>query len=192
MTDDLLWLPYVTYNYIEETKDYSILDLREPFIDDKNGATVYDHCVRAIEKVFSRFSTRGLPLIGAGDWNDGLSAVGLKMRGESVWLGQFLHRILKDFSIVVAARGDLDLSQNYTRRAEELRAAINQSGWDGGWYYYGTKDSGEKFGSRENAEGTIHLNPQTWAVIGDVADPQRAQQVMDAVVKNVFMVLFML
>ena len=184
MTDDLLWLPYVTYSYIEETKDYSILDLREPFIDDKNGFTVYDHCIRAIEKVFARYSPRGLPLIGAGDWNDGLSAVGLKMKGESVWLGQFLHRILKDFAVLIAAHGDLDLSQKYADRAEELRTAINRFGWDDGWYSYGTKDSGEKFGSKENAEGTIHLNPQTWAVIGDVADPQRAQQVMDAVVKK--------
>lgn len=184
MTDDLLWLPYVVCSYIEETDNYSILDLREPFLDDANGGTIYDHCVRAIDRVYARFSSRGLPLIGAGDWNDGISSAGLHMRGESVWLGQFYHRILLDFSSVAAAHGDAVLAQTLTNRAATLRESINTHGWDGEWYYYGTKDSGEKFGSKENKEGTIHLNPQTWAVIADIADENRAAQVMNQVVKR--------
>ncbi len=182
MTDDLLWLPFVTHSYIEETRDFNILDCKEPFIDDALGATLYDHCVRAIEKVLSRLSKRGIPLIGAGDWNDGLSAAGLKMNGESVWLGEFFYYILTTFAAISKSK-DLKRANDYLRQAELLREAINTHGWDGEWYYYGTKDSGEKFGSKENDEGTVHLNPQTWAVISGVADRVRAHQVMD-VVKN--------
>ena len=96
MTDDLLWLPFVVLQYINETGDYKILKLKEPYYDDpKNKATIFEHCTAAIEKVLKRFSKRGLPLIGAGDWNDGLSAVGLDMKGESIWLAEFFYLVLK-------------------------------------------------------------------------------------------------
>lgn len=181
MTDDLLWLPYIITAYLDETDDFSILREHEPFVDDKEGASLYDHCIRAIEKVFTRMSARGLPLIGAGDWNDGLSAVGLKWKGESIWLGQFLHRILIDFIPIAERYGDTNRVSIYRIRAEKLRESLNKNGWDGNYYYGATKDSGEKIGSKTSPEGKIWLNTQTWAVIGDVADGQRAHQVMDMV-----------
>jgi len=181
ISDNLLWLPYALNEYLQETDDGAVLDIEEPCVDDPRPLPLYDHCARAIDRALGRFSERGLPLIGEGDWNDGLSAVGLDMKGESVWLGQFLHRILIDFSAVALRRGDGRRADTYTMRAGELRERLNTLGWDGTYYYGATKDSGEKLGSRENAEGSIWLNPQTWAVIGDVADDPRARQVIDAV-----------
>jgi cellobiose phosphorylase len=174
----------VTNGYLQETADFAVLDCREPFVDDPGGATLYDHCVRAIESALGRISPRGLPLIGEGDWNDGLSAVGLDGKGESVWLGHFLHRILVDFSAVALRRGDRERSGRYDARAAALRESLNTSGWDGGYYYGATKDSGEKLGSSSNAEGSLWLNPQTWAVIGGVADAARGKQVFDVVEKR--------
>jgi cellobiose phosphorylase len=181
MTDDLLWLPFILRSYLDETDDLNILSLHEPFIDDPRPASLYDHCTRAIDKSLERFSDRGLPLIGAGDWNDGLSAVGLNMKGESVWLGLFLHKILKDFSEIAERYGDEDTSIKYKERADVLKHTLNEIAWDGEWYYRATKDSGEKLGSRENTEGRIYLNAQTWAVIAGVAENERAEQVMDMV-----------
>lgn len=181
MTDDLLWLPYTVANYLQETNDFSILKMEESFLDDSTTATLYDHCIRAIEKVNSRMSERGLPLIGAGDWNDGLSAVGLKWKGESIWLGQFLHRILLDFIPVAEHNSDMKRVSEYKLRAEKLRDVLNQHGWDGKYYYGATKDSGEKLGSETSSEGKIWLNTQTWSVIADIANEQRAHQVMDMV-----------
>ncbi len=184
ISDNLLWLPFVTNAYLQETADFAILDCREPFVDDAGGAPLYEHCVRAIESVLGRMSPRGLPLIGEGDWNDGLSAVGLDGKGESVWLGHFLHRILIDFSAAALRRGDRERSGRWARNADALRTSLNTSGWDGGYYYGATKDSGEKLGSSSNAEGSLWLNPQTWAVIGGVADAARGAQVFDVVEKN--------
>ncbi len=184
ISDNLLWLPYVVNSYLQETNDFTILSLAEPFIDQDTPATLYDHCCRAIDKALERFSDRGLPLIGAGDWNDGLSAVGLEMKGESVWLGHFIHRILVDFGGIAGRHGDTARSLSYAARAIDLAESLNSVGWDGGWYYGATKDSGEKIGSNENHEGAIWLNPQTWAVIAGVADPQRAGHVMDVVEKR--------
>ncbi|NTV78516.1 MAG: glycosyl transferase family 36, partial [Clostridiales bacterium] len=161
-----------------------MLFLREPFLDDTTGATLYDHCARALDRVWGRRSLRGIPLIGAGDWNDGLSAVGLEMKGESVWLGLFFHRILLDFAVIAERYGDAAKAVEYRGRAQILREALNETCWDGAWYWRATKDSGEKIGSAENKEGKIYLNAQTWSVLADVADPQRAQQAMDAVAKQ--------
>ena len=183
MTDDLLWLPFVVDAYVEETNDLSILDAVEPFADNPIPSTIQDHCVRSIDKVLSRMSTRKIPLIGAGDWNDGLSAVGLHWKGESVWLGQFLFFVLGKFAPILEARGDSERARRYRNESLAIREAVNTHGWDGQWYSYGTKDSGEKIGSRENAEGRVHLNPQTWAVISGIADHGRAQEVMDVVTK---------
>ncbi len=181
MSDNLLWLPFVAANYIAETGEVAVLRDREPFLDDSAPATLFEHCHRAIDRVWAKRSPRGLPLIGAGDWNDGLSAVGLDMKGESVWLGHFLHRILLDFSDIAVRLGERNRSVEYRGRADLIREALNQEGWDGEWYWRATKDSGEKLGSKENKEGMIYLNAQTWAVIADVADETRAGQVMDAV-----------
>ena len=184
ISDNLLWLPFVVNSYLQETADRSVLDVREPFVDETSGASLYDHCTRAIDRVLTLFSPRGLPLIGGGDWNDGLSAVGLDMKGESVWLGHFLHRILLDFSAIALDRGDESRAKGYTSRATPLKDAINRLAWDGSWYYRATRDTGEKIGSKENAEGRIFLNAQTWAVISGVADGTRSSQVMDAVESN--------
>jgi cellobiose phosphorylase len=184
ISDNLLWLPYVVNSYLQETADFSILDLAEPYLDEARPAPMYEHCTRAIDKALGRFSERGLPLIGAGDWNDGLSAVGLGMKGESVWLGHFIHRILHDFAMVARRRHDVERSERYLARAHSLRERLNTLAWDGEYYYGATKDSGEKIGSGENTEGSVWLNPQTWAIIGEVADRDRSNTVFDVVEKK--------
>ncbi len=184
ISDNLLWLPFVLNGYLQETADFSILEERERFVDDPAEATMYDHCARAIDRALERFSDRGLPLIGEGDWNDGLSAVGLEMKGESIWLGHFLHRILVDFAAIARRHSDPDRSERYVTRAAALNIALNTLGWDGAYYFGATKDSGEKLGSRSNTEGSLWLNPQTWAIIGGVADPARAQQVFKIIEAN--------
>jgi len=184
ISDNLLWLPYVLHEYLQETANFDILDAREGCVDDPTPITLYDHCARAIDRALERFSQRGLPLIGEGDWNDGLSAVGLEMKGESVWLGHFLHRILVDFSPIAGRRNDPQRRERYLARASALKDQLNTLAWDGAYYYGATKDSGEKLGSSANAEGSIWLNPQTWAIIGGVADTARAHEVFRAVEKK--------
>ena len=184
ISDNLLWLPYVVNSYLLETNDFSALDARDVWVDDTLGASLYEHCTRAIDYSLRRFSLRGLPLIGGGDWNDGLSAVGLDMKGESVWLAHFVHRVLLDFAEIARRRNDAGRAKAYSGRAGELKRSINALVWDGEWYYGATKDSGERIGSKENREGSVWLNPQTWAIIGDVADASKARQVMDVVEKK--------
>jgi len=184
VSDNLLWLPFVVNSYILETGDFAKLDLPEPWVDDPSPASLYDHCTRAIDLSLQRFSPRGLPLIGGGDWNDGLSAVGLGMKGESVWLAHFLHRLLIDFVEISKNHNDRSRAATYETRGRQLKDAINNIAWDGEWYYGATKDSGEKLGSKENKEGSVWLNPQTWSIIADVAGSDRAQQVFDIVEKK--------
>ena len=181
ISDNLLWLPYVMNSYLQETCDFSILRDEEAFVDETTAASMYDHCCRAIDKALDRFSDRGLPLIGGGDWNDGLSAVGLDMKGESIWLGHFIHRILCDFVVIAERTADSERAARYAQAAHILRERLNTLGWDGKYYFGATKDSGEKIGSCENTEGSVWLNPQTWAIIAGVADHQRAEQAMDVV-----------
>lgn len=212
MTDDLLWLAFVAASYIRETGDFSVLEDRAPYIDDAHEYPLVDHVLRAFERVFARTSPRGLPYIGGGDWNDGLSAVGLQERGESVWLAHFLAGLLSEWSEIfsrVAARGNgapaprgariggahqpralLDaefasraraLAIQFAERRTALISAVNEHAWDGEWYIRATRDDGTRLGSRENREGRIYLNAQTWAVLNDVAPPARAAQCMAAV-----------
>lgn len=184
MTDDLLWLPFVVLQYIEETGDYNILKLKEPYYDDpKNKASIFDHCTAAIERVLKRFSKRGLPLIGAGDWNDGLSAVGLDMKGESIWLAEFLFLILSDFSSLCNSIGKKNLASRYLKKANDLKKAFDKYAWDGDWFYRATKDNGEKIGSKKNKEGKIFLNAQTWSVISGITAKDKQLKAMDAVTK---------
>jgi cellobiose phosphorylase len=184
MTDDLLWLPFVVYHYINETGDYDILKLKEPFYDDpKNKTTIFDHCTAAIDRVLKRFSKRGLPLIGAGDWNDGLSAVGLDMKGESIWLAEFLFLILSDFSSLCNSFGNKNLASRYLKKANDLKKAFDKYAWDGNWFYRATKDNGEKIGSKKNKEGKIYLNAQTWSVISGIAAEDKQLRAMDSVTK---------
>jgi cellobiose phosphorylase len=181
MTDDLLWLAFVTASYIRETGDLSVLEDAAPFVDDETAVPLKEHVRRAFERVFGRMSPRGLPYIGAGDWNDGLSAAGLGERGESIWLGHFLAGILGDWVEVCRRSGDAVSAEAYGLRRAALVKAINAHGWDGGWYRRATLDSGRLLGSAECAVGKIFLNAQTWAVLNDVAPPARAAQCMAAV-----------
>ncbi|MFZ1289592.1 MAG: glycosyl hydrolase family 65 protein [Melioribacteraceae bacterium] len=185
MTDDLLWLPYIVSHYIQETKDLKILDHLEPFYDDKHKVnSIYEHCLKAIYKVLSRLSNRGITLIGAGDWNDGLSAVGLEMKGESIWLTEFLYDVIQRFLPYTIFKGDYEIFDKFTAAKDELKKSFNQHAWDGEWYYRGTKDSGEKIGSKECEDGKIYLNPQSWAVISDIAESEKKVQAMEAVRKH--------
>ncbi len=182
MTDDLLWLPFVVIQYINETADIDILKLKEPFYDDpRDRVSILNHCTAAIEKVLTRFSKRGLPLIGAGDWNDGLSAVGLEMKGESIWLAEFLFLILNDFSLVCNYAGEKKLAKRYIKKADDLKKSFHKYAWDGEWFYRATKDNGEKIGSKKNKEGKIYLNAQTWSVISRIADEDKQLKAMESV-----------
>lgn len=184
MTDDLLWLPFVIIHYIDETSDYKILDIKEPYYDDlKHPDTLFNHSVKAIERVLSRFSKRGLPLIGAGDWNDGLSAVGLDMKGESIWLAEFLYLILIRFSEICEKTNHPKLNKRYKQKASELKKTFDKIAWDGKWYFRATKDNGEKIGSNKNKEGKIYLNAQTWAVISKISDDDKKRKAMNSVTK---------
>lgn len=181
MTDDLLWLAFVAASYIKETGDLSVLQDESPFIDDPQPAPLSEHVRRAFERVFRRSSPRGIPLIGAGDWNDGLNAVGLEERGESFWLAHFLVGLLADWAEIQRRCGALEQAGEFTRRRAALIAAINEHGWDGQWYTRATLDDGRKLGSRENRVGRVFLNAQTWAILNDVAPPDRAAQCLSAV-----------
>jgi cellobiose phosphorylase len=180
ISDNMLWLPYILTFYLEETGDWSILRERVPFIDGP-AATLYEHCKRAIELALSRFSRRGLPLIGSGDWNDGLSAVGPQWRGESIWLAHFLCGVLKRFARVCVKMRDNRTARRYEARAEALKKNINRYGWDGAWYWRASKDDGGLIGSRKCREGRIYLNAQTWAVINETGTAERIKRAMQSV-----------
>ncbi|MBI4116071.1 MAG: glycosyl transferase family 36 [Candidatus Omnitrophica bacterium] len=189
-SDDLLWLDFITLNYLDETGDESIFDLKAKFLPDPEtkkvtDGTLYEHCIRAIDKVFTRFSPRGLPLIGECDWNDGLSHVGIHWKGESIWLGQFFYGILKRFRPYVEKR-DSKRAEEYEKRAEALKEAINKYAWDGEWYIGATRDDGRPLGSKVCDQGKIFLNTQTWAVITNAATPERAKICMASAQKHLY------
>lgn len=179
-SDDLLWLPFILDAYLKETNDYSILDETIPYL---NGPAepLYDHCKRAIERSFSRFSPRGIPLMGDHDWNDGLSAVGTLLKGESFWVAEFLYLILGNFSPIARQRGDTHFAEKCEVVQESLKTALNCHGWDGAWYLQATTDEGLLLGSKTNDEGQIFLMPNNWAVISGIADADRAKVAMDSV-----------
>jgi len=184
MTDDLLWLPFVLLQYLDETGDYKILSIKEPYyLKPGKEDSLFNHSVAAIEKVLTRYSKRGLPLIGAGDWNDGLSAVGLEMKGESIWLAEFFYLILMKFSDLCARIGEEKLSRRYSKKADALKKAFNKYAWDGEWFFRATKDNGEKIGSKENKEGKIFLNAQTWSVISEIAGSEKQVESLGSVTK---------
>ncbi|GIK55481.1 MAG: glycosyl transferase family 36 [Chloroflexi bacterium] len=181
-SDDLLWLPFILDAYLQETGDFPILDEMVPYL---NGPAepLYDHCKRAIERSFSRFSPRGIPLMGDHDWNDGLSAVGTLLKGESFWVAEFLYMILGSFSPLARERGDEDFAHKCEMVRESLQQAMNRYGWDGEWYLQATTDAGLLLGSKENEEGQIFLMPNNWAVISGIADTERAKTAMTAVTR---------
>jgi len=199
ISDDLLWLPYVTAFYVAFTGDESVLDEIVPYIDDRElepleseryiipeitgeRESVYMHCIRAIERAY-KLGKHGLPLIGAGDWNDGMNRVGWKGSGESVWLGWFIYKVLMDFAPVCRLKGDDSLAEKYINMAEELAKNIEANAWDGEWYVRAYFDSGEPLGSRQNTECRIDSIPQSWSIISGGADRERARKAMESVQK---------
>jgi len=191
--DDLLWLPFVTLNYVRETADFGALAERIPYLapdgrQARERGTLHQHCRRAIDTFWSRLSPRGVPLMGAGDWNDGLSAIGLKLRSESVWLAHFLVGILEDWAELEERlpRPDAKTIAKYRREAARMRAAVNRHFWDGDWYVRATKDSGEVVGSKRCRDGRIFLNAQTWAVLSGVVPPRRLPRVLGALERHLY------
>ena len=158
----------------EQEEEYNL-----PAVSEQVG-TVYEHCVRALEQGY-RLGAHGLPLMGTGDWNDGMNKVGAKGKGESVWNGWFFVTVLKAFADLADRIGDTSRAAWCRERAEALRAALEEHAWDGGWYRRAYFDDGTPLGSAQNDECQIDALPQAWAVISGAADPERARQAMAAV-----------
>ena len=183
-SDDYLWLPFLTANYIRETGDLTLLEETAGFVDEpETKATILDHCRRAFARSFGRFSERGLPHIGSCDWNDGLSAMGVEEKGETVWLALFLVQILGDFVHLFDQIEDRRSAQDFAARREAMVKAINTHAWDGEWYKGATMDSGRWLGSKECAPGPaqIFLNCQTWAVLTEAGPDDRLSKSWNAV-----------
>jgi cyclic beta-1,2-glucan synthetase len=194
-SDDLLWLPYVVSRYIEHTGDLLILEEVVPFlhsgplqegeleryeptqISDEKG-TIYQHCLRAIDKALSRIGEHGLPLMGVGDWNDGMNNVGAKGRGESVWLGWFICDVLKRFKELCQLKTDTEKEDAYQKAYDHLADSLNKYGWDGQWYRRAFTDEGDWLGSIQNEECRIDAIAQSWSVISGAAPKDRAVQAM--------------
>ncbi|MCR4439183.1 MAG: glycosyl transferase family 36 [candidate division KSB1 bacterium] len=181
VSDNLLWLPFVVAEYVRETADVAVLHELVPFVDGGGPAPLWLHCWLALRRALSWRSSRGLPLIGDHDWNDGLNAVGNDMKGESVWLAHFLCAVLERFAEVATAAGKGRSFAFCRREAAKLREAIAAHAWDGEWFWRASKDNGELLGSASCAEGKIFLNAQTWAIIANSAPAELQAKAMQAV-----------
>ena len=196
-SDDLLWLPFVTSFYINVTGDLSVLDEEVPFLEtallgpdehetytqpvvSSESASVFEHCVRTIDRSLA-VGEHGLPLMGGGDWNDGMNRIGHLGKGESVWVGWFLHTTLNGFSPFCEQRGQETRAALYRKHMDDLKKALEKDGWDGDWYRRAFFDDGSPLGSVQNEECRIDSIAQSWGVISGAADQHRAVRSMAAV-----------
>ncbi len=200
MSDDLLWLPYAVIQFIETTGDMAILEEMIPFLEgdtlaegqkesyfepriSENRATLFEHCARALDLRLS-VGAHGLPLMGTGDWNDGMNRVGQDGKGESVWLGWFLHTVLWEFAKIADARGQGKRAEVWRLHVSALKAALEREGWDGEWYRRAYFDDGTPLGSAQNTECQIDSIAQTWGIMSGAAEPGRGARAMAAADKQ--------